>query len=413
VIIIKIINIDIYKSLNKDIYILFISRIISAMGNFIYPFLTLFLTAKLNYSESETGLILLISSILYIPGSIIGGIICDKYSRKNTFVIASILSSIFFMICGLITNRYAIPVLLIIGNMFNGVAQPANTAMVADKTTLEDRKVAFSFLYLGHNLGFAIGPMIAGYLFNTKTNYLFIGNALLTWISVVCVLIFIKNEEKTDFSEEKADDNNCSILSNENSFKLILSNHSLIYFVLISIIVSFIFAQNNFSLPLQLNDSFGEYGPRYYGILMSINACVVLSCTVIITSLTNKFNASLNIALAGLLCSIGFGILYFANSFSYFILSTIIWTFGEILNATNSNVYLLNNTPPTHRGRFNSILSLITGAGYAISPMIMGNYIEVFSVKNSWILVSILGIIVFVTMIYIFFKELKEKKLEE
>lgn len=72
----------------------------------------------------------------------------------------------------------------------------------------------------------------------------------------------------------------------------------------------------------------------------------------------------------------------------------------------------MNNTPSTHRGRFNSILSLITGTGYAISPLIMGSSIELFPLNSAWILVSILGVVVFISMLFLNSKNYNIKKLK-
>lgn len=38
-----------------------------------------------------------------------------------------------------------------------------------------------------------------------------------------------------------------------------------------------------------------------------------------------------------------------------FLLSTLLWTVGEILQVTNASVYVANNSPISHRGRFNAI----------------------------------------------------------
>ena len=40
--------------------------------------------------------------------------------------------------------------------------------MITDLTVAEQRKGAFSLVYLSHNIGFALGPMIAGFLFNRR-----------------------------------------------------------------------------------------------------------------------------------------------------------------------------------------------------------------------------------------------------
>jgi MFS family permease len=85
--------------------------------------------------------------------------------------------------------------------------------------------------------------------------------------------------------------------------------------------------------------------------------------------------------------------LYFISSVPLYIFSTVVWTIGEILNATNSGVYIADHAPMSHRGRFNSILTIITGAGSAIGPLIMGRYIKVHGVRMVWPLVFTLTMV--------------------
>lgn len=401
----KFIDIQDYKGLSKEMYILFIVRIINAMGNFIYPIMTLFLTKKLGYSTSYAGFILLISSIAYVPGSILGGILSDKWSRKNTVFLFSVLSGVFFILAGVFNNYfYLTPIIIILANAMNGVVQPANTAMVGDLTNSENRKTAFSLLYLGHNIGFAIGPAIGGLLFENHISLLFIGNGLISLLSANLIRVFLKDNKNYINNDNILQNDTLEEAYTESSVKLIWNNKKLLYFALISTLISFMFAQNNFTLPKQVDDVI-ENGAKYYGLLMSLNAIVVILITSVITSITKELKASISIAFTGLFCALGYGILYFANNFGIFIISTIIWTIGEILYSTNSNVYIMENTPESHRGRFYSILPLLTGAGYAISPLIMGRYIDAFSIQSAWIIVSLVGLVVFVGMLILYRKE--------
>ena len=61
--------------------------------------------------------------------------------------------------------------------------------------------------------------------------------------------------------------------------------------------------------------------------------------------------------------------LFLAKTFMVFVISTIVWTIGEILSAINSGVYIANHTPMSHRGRFNAVIPLITGTGFALVPL--------------------------------------------
>ena len=53
------------------------------------------------------------------------------------------------------------------------MCSPAYDALLADLTNPDNRKGAYSLVYMGWNLGFAIGPAIAGMLFqDSSVSYL-------------------------------------------------------------------------------------------------------------------------------------------------------------------------------------------------------------------------------------------------
>jgi len=66
---------------------------------------------------------------------------------------------------------------------------------------------------------------------------------------------------------------------------------------------------------------------------------------------------------------------------------------GETLIATNTNVYIANHSPASHRGRFNSIFPIIRKLGFAVGPMIAGVYVKYTSIRNLWLLVGGLAIV--------------------
>jgi MFS family permease len=146
-------------------------------------------------------------------------------------------------------------------------------------------------------------------------------------------------------------------------------------------------------MPLQVNSIFGEeLGAGYFGTLNMINCLEVILLTTIITIITRKIRSIYNVSIAGIFYAIGFGMLFFVNNLPLFILSTIIWTIGEIINSTNIGVYIANHTPISHRGRFNAMINIISSTGSSISPYIMGSIIEGRGVANVWPIIFILGL---------------------
>ncbi|NRZ45918.1 MFS family permease [Clostridium beijerinckii] len=62
-----------------------------------------------------------------------------------------------------------------ISTFFNGFVRPAFQSMIQDILSKEERQAGFSLNYLAINAGVAIGPIIAGFLFNNLLPLLFLG----------------------------------------------------------------------------------------------------------------------------------------------------------------------------------------------------------------------------------------------
>jgi MFS family permease len=288
--------------------------------------------------------------------------------------------------------------------------------MMNDLTLPENRQAAFSLLYMGMNAGTALGSIIAGILFNNFMKFLFIGDAITTLLSILLLALLVKEtkpekEELEQVSSERLDEK-----AEEGSLlSALLRRPALLIFATFDMLFAFVYAQTNFSLPLQTNVVFGkELGASYFGTFAMINCLEVIFLTTLITLITRKIRPIYNVAIAGIFFAIGFGMLFFVESFWLFILSTVIWTVGEIINATNIGVYIANHTPATHRGRFNSVISIITGTGNAVSPYIMGGFIAGSNVTNVWPIIFIISLVAAFSMYMLgTYEKRKQKRLEE
>lgn len=386
-----------YTKLPRSLFILFFAQIVSSMGNFVFPFLAIFLTKTLIYNEQKAGFYVMLATAAKVPGLLLGGKLSDAFGRKKIFIIFSTLSGLFIFFCllvGQIGQNEIIPWLLIISAVFNGANYPAMKAMVADLTNPDNRKAAFSLLYLGTNIGFAIGPLIAGFLYNNYLKLLFVGDAATTIISVLLVYIFIAETfpEPDKMKKSKLSECNNERAEDGSIYQVLLSRPYLLIFTLIFTLYSFIYVQSEFTLPLQMIKIFGDNGPQYFGTIMTVNGIVVIFLTVIIISITRRIEPILNVSLAGLLYAIGFGIIYFSTTLFLFAFSTILWTLGEIIASTYSDVYIINHTPITHRGRFSAIIHILIGSGFIFGPYLSGLFISHYRMENIWLMVFILAI---------------------
>lgn len=400
-----------YRGLPQGVYIITLARFINRIGFFVFAFLTLFLTKKLGFSVSEAGQYVMYCGVAQIPGVLIGGHLSDRFGRKKVLVIAQSLAATLLLPCAFLGDSMLVPYLLIVSCGINALAVAPMNAMMADLTTPENRKQSYSFLYLGANLGIAIGTFLAGILFYSYTEWLFIGDFLTTAFSMIFIIKYIKEtkpsqEEVNEMKEDSLE------RSEEGGLVAVLARRPLLVcFVLTMTIYSFIYAQSSLALPLQVTDVFGDrLGSKLYGIIMPVNAIIVVFATPLLTKSTKQIKSAINMSMGGYLYAIGFGMLFFTNTFTMFAISTVIWTLGEILIAINGGVYIANHTPISHRGRVSSVFPLVTGAGRVISMDVMSELIEVYNLRWVWKALFILGIIGGSIMIVIYFIEVLQNK---
>jgi len=400
-----------YTKLPKSIYILFFARMVNSMGAFVYPFLTIYLTKTLSLDEGEAGFIVMLAVTAHLPGLLVGGRLADWLGRKKILLLFQGLAAICLIPCAFLNNPFLIPRLLILSAFFHGAAQPASTAMTTDLTNPGNRKAAFSLLYLGGNIGFAVGPLIAGFLYNNYLMWIFLGDAGTTFASLTLVYLFVKETlpSKEEIEESFKLENNYERAEKGNLWQVLWKRPKLLLFTLISLIYSFVYSQMSFSIPIQVVELFGDKGPKIFGVIMTTNALVVSCLTIIIISLTHKIKPVLNVALAGVLYAIGFGMIFFITGLPWFLFSTVIWSIGEILVTTNTNVYIANHTPMSHRGRFNAVIPVVMGAGFALGPLISGDYIREYGIKNVWPMIFFLSLAATLFM-YILYLSGKKKE---
>lgn len=408
---IKLRILDTYKGLPKNMYIMFITTVINRFGDFVMPFLTMYLTLKIGLSVEIAGIIVTVAFLLGIPSSILGGKFADEIGRKRTYLIAQGGAALSLIPCAFLKNPIIVVIFLLISTFFHGAVRPPMNAIITDILPPHQRQQGFSLNYLGINVGVALGPIVAGFLFNNFLPLLFLGDALTSFIALFLIWKNIKEIDPeslkdTVYTESEKEEQG-------NIITALLKRPQIALFLLVYVIYSFVYTQFGFSLPLTTNAIFGSAGPSKFGFLISINAFTVLFCTVAVTTFTKNLKPLINISIAGIFYAVGFGMLGLVHSYYMFILSTIIWTLGEVLVVTNFGVYLANNSPSNFRARFNAIGSLSMSLGAALCTSISGKFIQEIGLNYIWVFTFILSIIGIVGMYGIYISGNKKKEVVE
>src|SRR6056297_2144758 len=102
-----------YYGFPKVVYFVFIARFINAIGYFVFPFLTLFLTKNLSLSADKVGIYLMLVEIGRISGALIGGKTADSLGRKPVLMVCHIVMALFLFPCAFLGDSILIPRILI------------------------------------------------------------------------------------------------------------------------------------------------------------------------------------------------------------------------------------------------------------------------------------------------------------
>lgn len=393
-----------YAGLSRDIYYLCLARTINSTGDFIFSLITLVLTLQMGMSVVSAGIFVSMAALISGPGVLLGGYLSDLIGKKTIIVSGQILSALMIMSCAFWSGTMTIGYLLIAVMFFISITRPAYNALIIQLCPDEkERKSAFSLMYLGANLGIALGPLIAGFFIKDYVHIVFlsIGTVFLISTFIIWKKVHVgvsdqaaQTGERGHHTQQQESESLPSPL-----FPMLLKNPLVVFFIVISFLNYFIYMQYSFSLPLQMNQTFGEHGAAYYGSVMTINAISVILLTTLVLSATRNFTALNSIAAGALFYGIGFGVLYLLGDWPQFaivVVSTVLWTIGEILVQTNINLYIASRVPDTHQGRFNGLLLFVGCLGYTLSPYLTGLFIRSVDMKSVWII--ILGISLFYAM---------------
>lgn len=397
---------DTYRGLPKAVYIIFMAQIINRFGDFVLPFLSLLLVSKMGLSFRVAGLAVTAASLSTIPGAFICGKFADHFGRRKTYGIYQSLAGLFIFLCAFTHNPYVIIGLICGASFFNGGIRPIISAMLTDILEAKDRQVGFSLSYLGINIGVAIGPIVAGFLFSHFIVLMFIGDAITSWLAVLLVVNNIPETMPT--LSDAQDVPNGEKAAEGSVWKVLFERPYLLLFLCLNVLSSLVYTQSGFSLPVMLADVFGSKGPNYYGFIMSFNALVVVFGTFVLTPIIKSFRPLVAIAIGGALYALGFGMIGLINIYPMFFVSTLIWTVGEIFISVNFGAYVAGHTPQNYRARMNAVTSLSWVIGSVAGTSLMGQYMDFFGIRAVWPLTFILGGIGAVGMILLNIKEKTE-----
>lgn len=374
-----------YSGLKREIYVLFVGQLVTAMGSFVWPMLTFLLTTKLGLSDAMATLLIATAGLISLPLSLLGGKLADRFPRKNIIILFDCLTVSLYVAAAIAPIGYHTAAIIFLASLFQKVESPAYDALNADYSTTAQREKAFSLSYLGFNLGFVFGASLGGVLFEFHTNLAFLLNALAIFVSTVLIFFFAKPENAVSDGggqEECYGEYEKPMPESLSIFAVLKGRRVVLSILLIGCFASMTSNTVGILLPLQLKEELGQHGAAIYGYLNSQNGLVVILFTPLLTMALSRLTEIPKSILGMGLYLAGMGLFALGGPLWLLFAGMFIYTLGEVVSVLGSNPYTSRRIPASHRGRIGGVTSVLYSVcfsliQYGISFVLMaaeGNY---------------------------------------
>ncbi len=339
---------------------------------------------------TEVGILFALNGGATFIGSMLGGALADHLGRKSVILVGLVVSALASLGMGFANRLEVFYLLSILAGLFSEAAGPAHQAMITDLLPEEKRADGFGIMRIATNVTMAIGPALGGLLAAYSYLSLFLADTI---TSLITALIFYHLVEETYHQhQETGTEQPQNFRQSLKGYVNVLRDGAFMAFVFISIISVTVYIQMYSTLSVYLRDVHGvpEQG---FGIIMSMNAAMVVFLQFVITRKVSKWPAMLVMALGSLLYAIGFSMYGLVNAFWLFMLAMVIITLGEMVTIPVAQAVVSKFAPEDKRGRYMAIFGISWMLPSSAGPLLAGMIMDNADPRWVWYAAGILGIL--------------------
>jgi MFS family permease len=376
-----------YRGLGTSLWSMFLATIVNRFGDFVGPFLALYLTRRLGFEPARAGLLVAVAVAAAAAGALLSGRVADRLGRKRALVFCHTAAALFNLAMSFLFGLSWAPWLLVAESFFRGGARPLISALIADIAPPARRKEAFGLQYWSINVGGAAGPLVAAFLFDHSLAWLFRGDALCTLGSVVLIGLGVRSPRHGPSSAVAPGASSSSLERHDErgALRAFLARPILLCYCALALASSVTYSQTGFALPLTFSKALGDPGTAFFGAMMSLNALTVIILSIPIARALRQRSPLSCFAASGAAYVLGFGMLALPLGSAGFALSTFVWTIGEIVAAVNMGVFVARHSPANWRASFQSFTGVFFQAGWSLGPLAAGPIISGSGFPALWI----------------------------
>ncbi|MFN7957308.1 MAG: MFS transporter [Holophagaceae bacterium] len=343
------------RGLPREVWLVCASTLINRLGTMALPFLVLYLTEGRHWTPAEAGYGMMVYGAGALAAGPFSGRLADRLGHVHVLKASLWTSGALLLILPFASTK---PLLFALIFLWAGLTQafwPSAMALLTGLAAPEQRKAVFALHRLAVNLGMAVGPAAGGLIAHHSYRWVFWTDGLSTLAGAVLLGLLLQAPPAPSLPHDHTPGGSP------------WRDRHLLFLLLPFIPALMVFFQIEGTLPLWVVRDLG-LGSRFFGILFTVNTLLIVVLEVPLNLAMGHWRHG-RLLLLGCLClAFGFGLTAWARGYATLILTTVIWTFGEMILFPAMSDAVATLAPPDRRGEYMGLLSLAFAAALALGP---------------------------------------------
>lgn len=338
------------RQLPRPFWVLAGATFVNRFGVFVWPFITVFATARGNTPE-QAGWAIAVMTLGSIFAAGLGGWLADRIGRNVTMAVSSIAGAACLMLLSQAGDWRTLAVIGFFWGLIADSGHPATAALVQDIVPEGQRVAAFAALRFAVNLGWSFGPAVAGFLAERDFFWLFVVDAVTSAAFGIVALVALPAGARSPAHTSGW----------SHAWPSIRGNRAFLALFTACVLVAWNFRQSSTTFVLHM----GELGhtKTWTGLVLALNGVMICLLEVPLAAVTSRITARLMLSAGYTLMGVSYLILLGSGSLAGFFAMMVLFTLGEMCAFSRQQAYAASLAPDDMRGRYAGFLSLAWGIG--------------------------------------------------
>ena len=368
--------VKVFSGFDRRVWLLLLAMLTLRFGHGLYfPFSTIHFHNVVGIPLSLVGMGLGALAVASVVSGLISGPLSDRYGRKLLMLVSLSGSAATFLAFALVEDFPGyLAVSVAAGLVGSSMFDAARNAMVADVTQPGRRSRAYGLVRVGGNVGWALGPMVAGLAaasVGTAGIYrtLFVCTSILT--ALITLVVALAAEESLPATAK-------ATMPTARAAKLrtALADGPFVALLAAGVLLYYVFTQDWQTLPIYAKNFVGVPDGEI-GLFLGANGLVVILLQLPISYAIDRTSRVGALLVGAALFASSSATLLLTESFLGILLAFAgFFTLAEMILEVSGAALAAELAPVRLRGTYLALFGACFGAAYGVSPIVAGALLE-------------------------------------